>query len=197
MAQPTHKGDFETLLAPHLALFYGAALYLTRNRDDAEDLVQEAAIQAFRAFHTFQSGTNFKAWFLRIQTNLFYSAARKRKREPERADLEDVEDLYLYLKTSEAGLHQRSSDPASLVLEQFDQTAIQDALSALPDDHRVVATLYFLESFSYQEIADMVGIPVGTVRSRLHRARKMLQKALWHIAESRGYLDTLTAGESE
>ena len=179
-------------LAPHVSAAFGAALQMTRHRDDAEDLVQEAAVRAYRAFDTFTRGTNFRAWFFKILTNLFFQRYRKAQREPERADLEDVEDLYLYAQTANAGLHARSSDPAELVLGQMDEETVTQAVSALPEEFRVVSALYFMEQFSYQEIADIIACPVGTVRSRIHRGRKMLQKALWQLAQEQGIVAGLS-----
>jgi RNA polymerase sigma-70 factor (ECF subfamily) len=169
---------------------------MTRNGDDAQDLVQEAALQAFRAFKSFQEGTNFKAWFFRILTNLFINAYRRRQREPgidTLPDLEDAPALYLFKRTQEMGMHAWNSDPAALVLERFEAEQVCSAIAALPEDYRIVSALYFMEEFSYQEIAEIVGCPVGTVRSRLHRGRRMLQKALWHIAEQQGIVAGLCA----
>lgn len=193
MTQNAKQREFESLLAPLLGAAYGTALHLTRNREEAEDLVQEAAVQAFRAFHSFQPGTNFKAWFFRILTRLFFNQYRKKRREPEFADLEDAPELYLYTQTRSAGLHERNTDPATLVLTRMDSEQIGRAIAALPEDYRVVSSLYFMEEFTYQEIAEMVECPLGTVRSRLHRGRKMLQKALWQIAEAQGILADLTS----
>lgn len=193
MTQSAKQTEFESLLAPLLGAAYGTALHMTRNREEAEDLVQEAAVQAFRAFHTFQPGTNFKAWFFRILTNLFFNQYRKKRREPEIADLEDAPELYLYTQTQSMGLHDRNTDPAALVLTRMDSEQIGRAIAALPEDYRIVSSLYFMEEFSYQEIAEMVDCPLGTVRSRLHRGRKMLQKALWQIAEAQGIIADLTS----
>ena len=190
---------FESCLRPILTAVYGTALHLTRDRDDAEDLVQEAALQAFRAFDSFQEGTNFKAWFFRILTNLFINAYRKRQRTPEVETLSESDDapaLYLFKRTRELGMHARSQDPAALVIEHLEAEQISRAIAALPEDYRVVSALYFMEEFSYQEIAEIVGCPVGTVRSRLHRGRRMLQKALWYIAEQQGIIADLRASEA-
>jgi len=185
--------DFEALLMPVLQLAYGMALRLTRNPADAEDLVQEASLRAFRGFDTFQSGTNFKAWFLRILMNQFLQGYRKHRREPEMVGIDDVEDLYLYARTRETGLHGWSADPAGLLMSKLGEEQVSAALAGLPPEYRVVAVLYFMEELGYQEIADVVGCPVGTVRSRLHRGRKMLQKALWRVAEEAGIPATLRA----
>jgi RNA polymerase sigma-70 factor (ECF subfamily) len=178
--------EFEALFQPIVSMAYGTAVRLTRDRTDAEDLVQDAALLAFRAFGSFQPGTNFKAWFFRILTNAFYSRHRKNKHERNNVSTEDLPPLYLYGKTAEIGLHSQGPDPATAMMDRFDSEQVGEALDALPDEYRVVATLYFIEDFSYQQIAEVVGCPVGTVRSRLHRGRRMLQKALWRVAEERG-----------
>jgi RNA polymerase sigma-70 factor, ECF subfamily len=190
---------FESYLTPILTAVYGTALHLTRHRDDAEDLVQEAALQAFRAFDSFQEGTNFKAWFFRILTNLFINAYRKRQRAPGVDTLSESDDapaLYLFKRTREIGLHARTPDPAAVVIERLEAEEVSRAIAALPEDYRLVSALYFMEEFSYQEIAEIVGCPVGTVRSRLHRGRRMLQRALWHIAEQQGIIPDLRASEA-
>jgi RNA polymerase sigma-70 factor, ECF subfamily len=177
---------FEAHLEPILGTAYGVALRLTRNPADAEDLVQEAAVKSFCGFHTFQAGTNFKAWFLRILTNNFFKKYQKKKSEPEIIDLEDDAALYLYNKTCEAGLHEAPDNPGAVLLRKMDAEQIAAAMANLPLEYRVVAALYFMDEFSYQEIADIMECPVGTVRSRLHRGRRILQKSLWRVAEEQG-----------
>lgn len=193
MASREDQEAFEAALEPALKTIYKVAYNLTRNRDDAEDLVQEAAVQAFRAFYTFQPGTNFKAWFLRILTNLFYRRYRQQQREPQTENVEDVSELYLYKQAHKAHIRARDSDPATVVLSQLDGEAIETALAMLPEEFRMVATMYFMDEFTYQEIADMLDCPIGTVRSRLHRARQLLQKTLWELAEERGLIAALKA----
>lgn len=185
---------FEALLSPVLDRAYAMARSLTRNDADAEDLLQEAALRAFRGFSSFEEGTNFRAWFFRILTNSFLSDRRRAKRRPTNVDLDDVPDLYLFQQTAEVGLHERTDDPARVLMEKFGVAAVRRAIEALPDEFRVVASLYFMEDFTYPEIADVLDIPVGTVRSRLHRGRKMLQKALWSIAVEEGIVGDLKEG---
>jgi RNA polymerase sigma-70 factor (ECF subfamily) len=180
------QAEFEVLLSPILRMAYGTAVRLTHNRTEAEDLVQDAALLAYRAFGTFQRGTNFKAWFFRILTNAFYSRHRKEKHEKANLSTEDVPALYLYYKTTEAGLRGPESDPASGIMDRLDAERVGEALDALSEEYRVVATLYFIDDLSYQQIAEVLQCPVGTVRSRLHRGRRMLQKSLWDIAVDRG-----------
>lgn len=190
MAGPAPSPDdarrFEAHLAPILDAAYGTALHLARNSHDAEDLVQEAAFLAFRAFHQFEEGTRFKAWYFRILTNLFYQKYRKKKREPDTVELEDVPGLYMYVQSHRTGLATHEPDPADFIMSKLSTEQIAAAIDGLPEDFRVVATLYFMEDFGYQEIADMLDCPLGTVRSRLHRGRRLLQKSLWSIAEEAG-----------
>jgi RNA polymerase sigma-70 factor (ECF subfamily) len=182
----TVQMEFEELLSPILPMAYGTAVRLSGDRTEAEDLIQDAALLAYRAFASFERGTNFKAWFFRILTNAFYSRYRKDKHEKANFSTEDVPALYLYNKTAEAGLHGRDSDPASAIMDKLDTEQVSAALKELPEEYRLVATLYFIEDFSYQQIAEVLECPVGTVRSRLHRGRRMLQKALWDLAVERG-----------
>lgn len=196
---PSAAEDFEAYLTPLLGAAYRTALHMTRGRDDAEDLVQEAALQAFRAFHTFEAGTNFKAWFFRILTNLFINKYRKQQREPaidQMPPLDEAPALYLYKRTRELGLHGGwNSDPAALVIDKLGADSVARAIEALPEEYRIVCALYFMEEFSYQEIAAIVNCPVGTVRSRLHRGRRMLQQALWQVAEDQGIIAELSGNK--
>ncbi len=159
---------------------------MTHNAADAEDLVQETAVKSFCGYHNFQAGTNFKAWFLRILTNAFYKRCKKKRCEPEIVDLEEDSALYLYNQTRIAGLHKGCDDPATILLRKMDAEHIAAAMKELPSEYRVVTALYFMDEFSYQEIAEIIDCPVGTVRSRLHRGRKILQKLLWRVARERG-----------
>jgi RNA polymerase sigma-70 factor (ECF subfamily) len=165
---------------------FGVALRYTRNQADAEDLVQEAALLAYRAFDSFETGTNFRAWFLKILTNCYYSKRRREKSRPVTSDLDDTPDLYLYARSGEAGFPTQGPDPAAELLETLGTERIVAAIGRLPEEYRIVSTLYFMDDLSYEEIARVLECPVGTVRSRLHRGRRMLQKALWQIAEEDG-----------
>jgi RNA polymerase sigma-70 factor (ECF subfamily) len=185
---------FERHLAPLLGAAYGTAFHMARNRDDAEDLVQEAAVRAFRSFHTFQEGTNFKAWFFRILTNLFLEKHRHRQREPETVDLDEPPFTYLYHQTRQMGLHDRDADPAALVLRKLEAEQVAAAIASLAEEYRTVCTLFFMQEFSYQEIAEILDCPIGTVRSRLHRGRRALQVALWNVAQEHGIPAALVAG---
>jgi RNA polymerase sigma-70 factor, ECF subfamily len=177
---------FESLFGMVVNTAYGIAMRLTRNQADAEDLVQDAALLAHRAFASFEQGTNFRAWFFKILTNCYYSKRRREKSRPTTSDLDDTPDLYIYARSGQAGFPTQGPDPAAQLLESLGTERIVAAINRLPEDYRVVSTLYFMEDLSYEEIARALECPVGTVRSRLHRGRKMLQKALWQIAEEDG-----------
>lgn len=183
---------FEPLLLAVLSPAFGYALRLTRNRADAEDLVQDAALLAFRAAHTFQPGSNFKAWFFQILTRRFWERHRRQQRRPRPVDLDDTPDLYLFTHSAAAGLPWTGGDPAHELFERLGSERVAEAIGMLPEEYAVVCTLYFMEDFAYHEIADVLGVPVGTVRSRLHRGRKMLQKTLWHVAEEAGIVSELS-----
>src|ERR671939_535659 len=165
---------------------YSAALRMTRNAADAEDLVQETYLKAYRAFDSFQEGTNLKAWLYRILTNTFINSYRSRKRRPEQSDLDDVEDLYLYRRLGglEAAAAGRSAEEE--LLDIYTDEEVKRALEELPEQFRMAVMLADVEGFSYKEIADILDIPIGTVMSRLHRGRKGLQKRLWEFAVEHG-----------
>src|SRR6185369_7823291 len=177
---------FESLFGAVMNTAYGVAMRFCHHQADAEDLVQEAAFLAYRAFDSFEPGTNFRAWFLKILTNCYFSKRRREKSRPVASDLDDTPDLYLYARSGQAGFPTQGPDPASELLESLGTERIVAAIGRLPEEYRVVCTLYFMEDLSYEEIARILECPVGTVRSRLHRGRKMLQKALWQVAEEDG-----------
>lgn len=193
----TSAVDFDRELLAQLPAAYGYALRLARHRADAEDLVQEAALLACRGRHTFEAGTNFKAWFFRILVRCFYAKYRTSKRRPETVELDDTPDVYLYGHFIESGLPSYGEDPAGGMLDRLGTEHVVEAIRALPEEYGVVCTLYFMEDFAYHEIADVLDVPIGTVRSRLHRGRKMLQKTLWHAAQEAGVIDELTRAEAQ
>ena len=180
------SATFESLFADCAAAAYGVAMRLTRSQPDAEDLVQDAALLAHRGFASFTPGSNFRAWFLKILINCFYSRKRQEKRRPVASDLDDTPDLYIYARAGQAGFPTQGPDPAAQLLDKLGTERIVEAINRLPEEYRIVSTLYFMDDLSYEEIAQVLQCPVGTVRSRLHRGRKMLQKALWQVAEEDG-----------
>jgi len=165
---------------------YTAALRMTRNRADAEDLVQETYLRAYRAYESFTEGTNLKAWLYKILTNTFINQYRSRRRRPEEAEVEDVEDLYLYhrLVGRDGAAAGRSAE--EVALDRFTDDEVKAALESLPESFRMTVLLADVEGFSYREIADIMDVPIGTVMSRLHRGRRALQKALADFGLSRG-----------
>jgi len=184
----TPPATLEQLLLPVLSKAYGLALRLTRNAADAEDAVQEAALQATKAFGSFTQGTNFKAWFFRIVTNCVYAKYRRTRRETHDVHIDATPELFLYIQTAQLGMHLSETNPAQAFLGRLDTEQIVAALETLPEEYRTVSTLYLMDDLAYEEIASILGIPVGTVRSRLHRGRKILQKALWQIAQDHGII---------
>jgi len=178
--------------APQL---YSAALRMTRNPADAEDVVQETFLKAYRAYHTYQAGTNLKAWLYRILTNTYINRYRKQVRSPTEVDFGEVEDLYLYkrLGSTESGSSSRSAEEE--VLEQLVDADVKAAVEELPDHFRMPVLLADVEGFSYKEIAEILDVPIGTVMSRLHRGRKALEKTLWAFAEQHGLTEERVTGD--
>jgi RNA polymerase sigma-70 factor (ECF subfamily) len=183
MADQAH---FAEQAMEHMPSLYSAALRMTRNPADAEDLVQETYLRAYRGFGGFTEGTNLKAWLYRILTNTFINRYRAKKRRPEETDFDDVEDFYLYrrlggLEEARAG---RSAEDE--LMDLFPEAEVKDAVESLPENFRLAVLLADVEGFSYKEIAEILDIPIGTVMSRLHRGRKALQKRLYDFAAERG-----------
>ena len=182
------QARFPELAMPYMDALYSAALRMTRNPADAEDLVQETYLRAYRGFSGFKEGTNLKAWLYKILTNTFINTYRARKRRPEETDLDDTEDFSLYRRLG--GLEAAAADrtPETEVLEAMPEAVVKEALESLPEQFRMAVLLADVEGFSYKEIAEITDVPIGTVMSRLHRGRKQLQERLWHFAEERGLL---------
>lgn len=170
----------------HLDALYRTALRLSRNPQDAEDLVQEAYLNAFRSLDRFEEGTNLRAWLFRILNNAFISQYRRRKRRPS-SSIEDVTEYYLYDHLAEGGVAPKPENPEREVLARIGDDAVLQALEELPVEFRQVELLADVEGFSYREIADILDIPIGTVMSRLYRARRRLQKLLGEEAREAGY----------
>ncbi len=184
------QARFTELAMSYMPALYSAALRMTRSPQDAEDLVQETYLRAYRGFGGFQEGTNLKAWLYKILTNTFINTYRAKKRRPHEVDLDDTEDFFLYRRLGglEAAAAQRS--PESEVLDNIPDTLVKEALEALPEQFRMAVLLADVEGFSYKEIAEIMDVPIGTVMSRLHRGRKALQKQLWEFGRERGLLPT-------
>jgi RNA polymerase sigma-70 factor (ECF subfamily) len=181
------RDRFERDVLPLLPSLYGAAMRLTRNPTDAEDLVQETYLRAFRGFAGFKEGTNLKAWLYRILTNSFINTYRKKQREPQTvAGPDDIDEWYLYDRLG--GRHVEVS-AENEVLDQIPDADVKAALESLSENFRLAVLLADVEGFSYKEIAEIMDVPIGTVMSRLHRGRKALEKALWDTAKERGLVD--------
>ncbi|MGI9119382.1 MAG: sigma-70 family RNA polymerase sigma factor [Acidimicrobiales bacterium] len=182
MADPA---TFADQAMEHMPSLYSAALRMTRKPADAEDLVQETFLKAYRGFGTFQQGTNLKAWLYRILTNTFINRYRALQRRPDETDLDTIEDFYLYRRLGglEGARATRSAEDE--LLDLITETEVKDAVESLPEQFRIAVLLADVEGFSYKEIAEILDIPIGTVMSRLHRGRKGLQKQLYDYASQR------------
>ena len=172
------QADFVDQAMAHMPSLYAAAVRMTRNRADAEDLVQETYLRAYRGFGGFQEGTNLRAWLFRILTNTFINSYRAKQRRPQEADVEDVEDLFLYHRLPAVEEATRSRSAEADVLERITDAEVKAAIDDLPEQFRLPVYLADVEGFAYKEIAEMLDIPIGTVMSRLHRGRKGLEKRL-------------------
>ena len=171
--------------APQL---FSTALRMTRNRSDAEDLVQETYIKGWRSFHTFQEGTNLRAWLFRIMTNTYINKYNALKRKGTEVELDDIEELFLYKRLGSIDQSQLSSSAEDQMLDLFTDDEVKNALESLPEDFRIPVLLSDVDGFSYKEISEMLEVPMGTVMSRLHRGRKAMQKMLYEYARERGLI---------
>ncbi len=193
---PEQRQDrFERDALPFLDQLYAAALRMTRNPADAEDLVQETFAKAFAAFHQFQEGTNLKAWLYRILTNTYINTYRKKQREPQQTLSDEIDDWSLARAESHTSSGLRSAETEAL--DHLPDSDVKDALAALPEDFRMAVYYADVEGFSYKEIAEIMGTPIGTVMSRLHRGRKALQKQLWEYATERGLVPAASVAPGE
>ncbi|MBI2264409.1 MAG: sigma-70 family RNA polymerase sigma factor [Armatimonadetes bacterium] len=174
---------FEGTAIPHLEALYRTARRWTGNDKDAEDLVQETYMRAYRFFSQFQPGTNIRAWLFKIMGNTHINIYRKNSREGERVSLDEIPEFYLYQKAWDDDAFSQYVSPHKAVLEEFLDEDVLIALEKLPMEFRLAVVLADIEEFTYQEIADILECPVGTVRSRISRGRKLLQKYLWEYAK--------------
>jgi RNA polymerase sigma-70 factor (ECF subfamily) len=185
---------FERDALPFLDQLYGAALRMTRNASDAEDLVQETYAKAFAAFHQYKDGTNLKAWLYRILTNTFINTYRKKQREPQQTGADEIEDWQLARAGSHTSSGLRSAEVEAL--DRLPDSDVKDALATLSEDFRMAVYLADVEGFAYKEIAEIMDTPVGTVMSRLHRGRRQLREMLEEYARERGFVPAGSAGDA-
>ncbi|UOQ60586.1 sigma-70 family RNA polymerase sigma factor [Leucobacter rhizosphaerae] len=195
-AQAKLEQRFTAEALPLLDQLYGAAMKMTRNPPDAQDLVQETFMKAFSAFGSFEEGTNLKAWLYRIMTNSYINTYRKKQREPYLGAVDELEDWQLGGAESTTAMSARSAEAEAI--DRTPDAVVSDALNALPEDFRMAVYLADVEGFSYQEIADIAEVPIGTVMSRLHRGRARLRKSLGEYAREQGVgLTRNVSGESQ
>lgn len=178
------RRDFEEQAIPFMDQLYAAAMRMTRNPADAADLVQETFVKAYAAWSSFTQGTNLKAWLYRILTNTYINIYRKRQREPFQGTIDELEDWQLGGAESTTASHSRSAEAEAI--DRMPASVVKDALQQVPEDFRLAVYLADVEGFSYQEIADIMKTPIGTVMSRLHRGRRMLRELLADYAAERG-----------
>jgi RNA polymerase sigma-70 factor (ECF subfamily) len=177
------QASFAEQAMPYMSALYAAAMRMTRNPADAEDLLQETYLRAYRGFEGFREGTNLKAWLYRILTNTFINTYRAKKRRPDQVELDDVEDFFLYRRLGGLEAADAARSTETEVLESIPDSEVKEALESIPEQFRMAVILADVEGFSYKEIAEILDVPIGTVMSRIHRGRRALQQKLWDYAE--------------
>ncbi len=185
---------------PFMNQLFATAMRMTRNRADAEDLIQETFLKGYRAYERFEAGTNLRAWLFRILTNNYINTYRKKQRRPIESDLSNVQDLYLYRRLGGDASAELGRSAEDALFEQITDSTILEALDALPEQYRMAVLLADVEGFAYKEIAEILDIPIGTVMSRLHRGRKKLQVELYEFGRERGLIrdaDLATEGAAQ
>jgi RNA polymerase sigma-70 factor (ECF subfamily) len=192
------QDDFIADAMQYAPQLYSSALRMTRNRADAEDLVQETLLKGWRSFHTFQEGTNLRAWLFRIMTNTYINKYNAKQRRPQETELDEVEELFLYRRMGAVDPSQMNASAEDQLMTLFTDDEVKQALEELPEQFLLPVLLSDVEGFSYKEIAEMLETPMGTVMSRLHRGRKLMQKMLYNYAVERGIInETLLEAPSD
>lgn len=183
------RNTFTTEAPQYAQQLFATAMRMTRNRADAEDLVQDTYLKAWRAYDSYEEGTNLRAWLFRIMTNTFINKYNAAQRRPTETDLDDVEELFLYRRLGSFDQNKMSASAEDQMMELFTDDEVRNAIEELPETFRLPLILADVDGFAYKEIADMLGVPIGTVMSRLHRGRKQMQKLLYEYARERGLVD--------
>jgi len=183
------REDFTNDAMQYAPQLFATALRMTRNKADAEDLVQETFLKGWRAFDSYQQGTNLRAWLFRIMTNTFINKYNSQQRRPQETELDEVEELYLFRRMGAFDQSKMTHSAEDQMLELFTDDEVKNAIEELPETFRIPVLLSDVEGFSYKEIAEMLEVPIGTVMSRLHRGRKAMQKMLYEYAKERGLVD--------
>ena len=178
--------EFEAEALPHMDVLYNFALRTTGNQDDARDLLQETYLKAYRFWDKYEKGTNIRAWLFRIMKNSYINRYRKETKEPDKVDYEDIENFYNSIRAE----HTDSNDLQAKLFDNLLGDEVARALESIPEDFRTVVILCDIEGLTYEEIAEFVEVPIGTVRSRLHRGRKLLQAKLFDYAKTQGFLNS-------
>jgi RNA polymerase sigma-70 factor (ECF subfamily) len=188
-AELQKRRSFEAEALPHMEALHRTALRMTKDKNDAEDLVQETFVKAYRFWDKFELGSNCRAWLFKIMTNIFINEYRSKSRSPITVDVDDVDDSFLY---GQLAAIEGTESPEQAFLNKVFDDDVKAAIEELPDDFRLVVVLSFLEGFSYQEIAEIADLQLGTVKSRLHRGRRLLQKRLYDYAVKNGFIKDKT-----
>jgi RNA polymerase sigma-70 factor (ECF subfamily) len=183
------RDDFTTDAMQYAPQLYSTALRMTRNRADAEDLVQETFMKGWRAFDSYEQGTNLRAWLFRIMTNTYINKYNAKQRRPDETELDEVEELYLFKRLGAFNQAKINLSAEDQMLELFTDDEVKNALEELPEVFLIPVLMSDVEGFSYKEIAEITEVPIGTVMSRLHRGRKLMQKRLYDYAQNRGLID--------
>jgi RNA polymerase sigma-70 factor (ECF subfamily) len=183
------REDFTDDAMQYAPQLFATALRMTRNKADAEDLVQETFLKGWRAYDSYQQGTNLRAWLFRIMTNTFINKYNSQQRRPQETELDEVEELFLFRRMGAFDQSKMNQSAEDQMLELFTDDEVKNSIESLPETFRIPVLLSDLEGFSYKEIAEMLEVPIGTVMSRLHRGRKAMQKMLYEYAKERGLVD--------